>query len=637
MLWLAEDAKSGAQNVSSLIRVVQRIESKLGVQPDSASELAVSHPSAEMDTSDDDSNMSDILTTERPSHLQSLFQNDWLSLDSRQKNGQLQERRERASANLLDTAREALQVLIPPKDEVVEIYETAFEWLRILQALLPQPLTVRSEKEALDNYDKMKDPNVDPMILASWMLTLALTAQQTPQERMLTPGRSGECMKRFELSRVISDTVERTIISHDRLIGTTSGIMLCMHWTRLQLPQGNFQKAWVRLRHLGAIAELMGLPNASQAAHRNGSPATNDDNAQFGKAQLWEMICAAERLLGMILNLPPDMRWHRHIKNEALTVNGVVQPRLYFAKIVSLAGKVQSLDELNTTRGSTAELSRATFELIEELRSLASQTPESWWTKKVEVDRVEPDDIVQAIHYYLLLRAYMPLTLRQDSSEEPFNTQVACFKACESAIQRYTVLLEAMPPGFFLYTMMELHSFTVTVVLILLSHTPRTNQQFSLYVDKARTEKEVEKVIDIMRRRITNTPTSRIAESAVDTLTSLTSLLKEEEHATQGRKLMLDVPLLGKVHIQRNTRAPQLAQMEDMQPPQISLRSTSRMSSQQLLPSLGVNPPSSVQDVQPWDDLSWFIEEDPAYFLMPDAFDHNSVMYNGIGEFSSYN
>lgn len=219
--------------VTSLIKVVQRIGSKVGVQSDSASELAVSHPSAEMDTSDDESNMSDILTTERPSHLQSLFQNDWLSLDSRQKNGQVQERRDRASANLLDTAREALQVLIPSKDEVVQIYESAFEWLRILQALLPQPLTFRSEKEALENYAKMKEPNVDTMTLASWMLTLALTAQQTPQERISTPGRSGHFMKRFELSRVISDTVERTIISHDRLLGTTSGIMLCMHWTRL--------------------------------------------------------------------------------------------------------------------------------------------------------------------------------------------------------------------------------------------------------------------------------------------------------------------------------------------------------------------------------------------------------------------
>lgn len=385
----------------------------------------------------------------------------------------------------------------------------------------------------------------------------------------------------------------------------------------------------------------MGLPRVSQAAQRNGSYATNDDNTQIGKAQLWEMICAAERLLGMILNLPPDMRWQKYIKNEVLTVNGVVQCRLYFTKIVSLAGKIQSLDELNAARGSTAELSKFTFELIEELRLLASQTPESWWTKQVELDRIEPDDIIQAIHYYLLLRVYMPLTLRKNSSEEPFNTQVACFKACESAIQRYTVLLEAMPPGFFLYTMMELHSFTATVVLILLSYTPKTNQEFSLHVDKARTEREVEKVIHIMRRRINNSPTSRIAESAVNTLSSLTSLLKEEESATQGRQLMLDVPLLGKVHIKRNTRVPRLPPMEKTEPPQTSLRSTSRMSSQQLLTPLGGDlPSSSVQNFQQWDDLSWFIEEGPGYFLqdslMSDALDYNSLMYKGIGEFSSF-
>jgi hypothetical protein len=104
---------------------------------------------------------------------------------------------------------------------------------------------------------------------------------------------------------------------------------------------------------------------------------------------------------------------------------------------------------------------------------------------------------------------------------------------------------------------------------------------------------------------------------------------------------MIDVPLLGKVHIQRNVRAPQLPTMENIEPPQTSLRSISRTPSQQL-PPLGVNPPlSSVQDVQQWDDLSWFIEEDPAYFLqdalMSDTFGQNFLLSNGFGEFSSYN
>ncbi|KAJ5641974.1 hypothetical protein N7490_005974 [Penicillium lividum] len=589
-----------------------------------------------MDTSDDESKMSDILITERPSHIQSLFQNDWLSLDNRQKTGKLQERRERASANLLETARRALQKLIPSKDEVVGIYKSAFEWMRILHALLPQPFIARSDEEAISSYDQMREPNVDPMALASWMLTLAMTAQQMPQGEIITSGQSGESMRRFDLSRVISNTVERTIITHDRLLGTTSGIMLCIHWIRLQLPQGNFQKAWVKLRHVSAIAELMGLPRSFQAVQRNGLSAASDDKMQFGKAQLWEMICAADRLLGMILNLPPDTRWQRHLEDQALVMDGVVQPRLYFTRLANIAGKVQHLDELNSSRESTAELSKSTFELVEELRSLASQTPESWWTQ--QMDHIEPDNIVQAIHYYVLLRAYMPLTLRQDSSEKPYNTQLVCFKACESVIQRYTTLLNVLPPGFFLYTMMELHTFTATVILLLLSHSSKTNRQFSLLVDRARTEGQVEQVINLMRRVINDTPTSRIAENAVNTLSSLISLLQEDEHATQGRKLMLDVPLLGKVHIQRNVRVSQLPAMDVIEP---TRRSASRMPSQQ------PNPPpltvgalsSNVQGVQQWDDLSWFIEEDPAYFhqdaLMADTFDNNAFLYNGINEFSS--
>ncbi|KAJ5291668.1 hypothetical protein N7478_000919 [Penicillium angulare] len=210
--------------VSSLIKVVHRIESKLGAQADSISEVVVSHSSPEMDTSDDESNMSDIFATERPSHLQSLFQNDWLGLDGRQDNGQLQDRMERVCTNLLDIAREALQKLIPPKHEVAEMYESAFEWLRILHALLPQPFIAQPQTDALLNYDRMKKPDVDTMALASWMLTLAITAQQTPQDGPSTPEQPGTWLKQFEPSRAISDAVERAIISHDRLLGTTTGL-----------------------------------------------------------------------------------------------------------------------------------------------------------------------------------------------------------------------------------------------------------------------------------------------------------------------------------------------------------------------------------------------------------------------------
>ena len=50
------------------------------------------------------------------------------------------------------------------------------------------------------------------------------------------------------------------------------------------------------MRHFVAIAELMGLPKATGA---------DDDETQLQKAQLWELLCSADRLLGMIFNLPP--------------------------------------------------------------------------------------------------------------------------------------------------------------------------------------------------------------------------------------------------------------------------------------------------------------------------------------------
>ncbi|KAJ5291667.1 hypothetical protein N7478_000918 [Penicillium angulare] len=128
----------------------------------------------------------------------------------------------------------------------------------------------------------------------------------------------------------------------------------------------------------------MGLPRAFQASQRDGLLAPNDE-VQLRKAQLWEMISAADRLLGINLNLPPDTRWHRRIKDEALTVDGAVQTRLYSTILVNIAGKVQALDELNMARESTAELSKSTFQLVEELRSFASQTPETWWTRLMEL------------------------------------------------------------------------------------------------------------------------------------------------------------------------------------------------------------------------------------------------------------
>lgn len=110
--------------------------------------------------------------------------------------------------------------------------------------------------------------------------------------------------------------------------------------------------------------------------------------------------------------------------------------------------------------------------------------------------------------------------------------------------------------------MLDLLAFTATVILILTSHSPPFTEECNVIMDKARIEKEVGQVIELMRERCTNAPVaSRFARNGIPTLCSLNDLLHDEHSNNTGsprvHQLMLDVPLLGKIHVHRNVRPSQ--------------------------------------------------------------------------------
>jgi len=218
-----------------LSKVVHDIEAKVGYQPAQTPKVTPVHAGSSpgSDESDDDSSISDVLTTNAPSHLRSLFQNDWLSVDPHPQGEQLQEHKGKGSLQLLDTARHALQDLIPSKDEVSNIASFASRWLILLHAMLPQPFAARSQEELLGCYEEMHKPNVDPMILASWLLTIAITAQEIEQEHD-SPASQLKGSQRFSsFHRAVSEAVESTILCHDRLMSTAQGLGMAMHFFRL--------------------------------------------------------------------------------------------------------------------------------------------------------------------------------------------------------------------------------------------------------------------------------------------------------------------------------------------------------------------------------------------------------------------
>ncbi|OAP55553.1 hypothetical protein AYL99_10526 [Fonsecaea erecta] len=554
--------------VTSLRKAVREIQSKLGYQVADLAGPASIQPASSPgdDVSDDESNGSDVFATEHPLHLRSLFQNDWLSGDFGRQDQQLQERKAKASAHLLDLARQTLQQLIPQRDDVVEMARTASKWINLVHAILPQPFAVKSQRELLDSYETMCAPDADTMNLASWLLDLAVTAQQEPQDQ----GSPETSLKRFhrisDFSRAISDAVERTLISHDRLMGTTQGLGMAMHFLRLQISQGNFQKAWIRMRHFVAMAELLGLPKASQGFQPSGI-AGAPNPVQLEKIQLWEFMCSAERLLCMVINRPPATRRFEHTIAQPLTINGNVQVHVYLNKLTDITAKFDALDDLGGTHGSSAQAYAYALELDRELRVLASQTPKSWWD--LDFVHVKPENLCQLLHYYFLMRVHLPFTMRQDPAEGNMYSRLTCMEACEAVAQRYQPLRRLLPSGIFLSPIMDLQAFTATIVLLLTSHSGPSGNGLDSEANKARVQGIAAQVLQVMDEKSRDAANSSFARLGALTIRSLNALLQQNGDSTDSRQLDLKVPLLGNVNVRRNINPSQVPATSDQQPFQV--------------------------------------------------------------------
>lgn len=145
--------------------------------------------------------------TNRPSHLRLLLDNNSLEIQEVQRSPPLACQEAIGPAYLLDTARVHLQRLIPSSVVVNELAEKAPDWVTILDSLFPLPSVAKSCAEIVASYGEMERPDINPIRLASWLLTIAYIAEDLPQEATHYDGRE----RRNGLSKRISDTVETTV------------------------------------------------------------------------------------------------------------------------------------------------------------------------------------------------------------------------------------------------------------------------------------------------------------------------------------------------------------------------------------------------------------------------------------------
>ena len=326
------------------------------------------------------------------------------------------------------------------------------------------------------------------------------------------------------------------------------------------IGRGLFQKAWLQVRRAMGAAELMGLPRRLQsdiARH------TDDAGKAVSKLEAWGALLAIESVLGMMLSISTDTRHHLHSTGTAVTENGVVSPRLYLTRLIEIVGKIQQLEDIHTSRGSQAELDVRVAELSGQLKQLESEAPPSWWA--LQTSRVETSHVVQFLHCCTVMRAYLPSLVRQGLCPGQVRSWSACLEACLSITTRYQFLRRRFPAGIFVSRLLDIQTFTATVILLLASNTPAVSRA-QMQFDEVKTTAAVTDVIQLMRQQpdccLSSRPTRRIAA----TLSALHDFLRQDGRANQSNELTVHVPLLGKMQITLNSRAPETLESADPTP-----------------------------------------------------------------------
>lgn len=283
-----------------------------------------------------------------------------------------------------------------------------------------------------------------------------------------------------------------------------------------------------------------------------------------GKLQLWNLICAADRLLGMLLNLPSITNCRHQSPTLPVSIDGIVQTQVYLYRLTVIADKVHCLDQISTY-GRSRDILSFSSALSQDLQILASQAPATWWSGVVHgAQGVDLDHVVQFLHFYVALRIHLPVALQQAPGSVDPNSYFACGKACESLVQRYLYLSRRLPTGLFLSEIMNLQVFTAAGTLLLLSQMPSFIHSVNIAIDKSTMRHKASQVIGVLREKSLNSsPGSRLAKEGFDALCSLYDVFQSENAVDQSH-LAFHIPFLGKVHIRRKAQCSQATGANDL-------------------------------------------------------------------------
>lgn len=209
-----------------LTKALRGIQERLGDEAVSSTEF-VQADTIGTQESDVESDSPDELGANAPAYLRSLFDNNIISSEGHTADTT---RSATSSQLLLRKAREELQRLIPPKNDVAVIAKYADIWLSLYHVLFPTRFVAHGGHELVDVYDEIASADAEPTLVATWLISIAITAQQVSRE--VENQLSGlKSLKQY--SKAVSECVANNIMAHDSLLGTLEGVEMALHYLRL--------------------------------------------------------------------------------------------------------------------------------------------------------------------------------------------------------------------------------------------------------------------------------------------------------------------------------------------------------------------------------------------------------------------
>jgi hypothetical protein len=389
-------------------------------------------------------------------------------------------------------------------------------------------------------------------------------------------------------------------------------------------------KMWLTLRRVIAISEMVGLPHAARALERakaapnptkpGGTLSKSDEARLIEKAETWAGICMIDRIAGMMFNLPAGTKRYQSPKQAVVDSNGQVLTRAYLSNLADIAKQVYDLDDGSVSEGSGAELYAEVLRIDQELISLASIPPQTWWS--TYTPGALANQLLQYWHSYITVRVHLKLTLQHDASQQFDYSRYTCMNACNTAIRRYLTLRRALPSGFFVGRVVDLQALTAAVVLLLAYHNSGSARHIHFQARSIESpEQLIAQLVELMES-ISCLKASDFATQAVVTIRSLSALL-EDDSASQRQDLTLTVPLLGKIHVRKNRNPVRntISQNEGtiMESTQATVGSQNVASAFTPTTSDLSGQTLPVNNAWSWDPLSLFIEDNDREALFQNA------------------